>query len=46
MMSSFLEGLSYTTDTVRICFWALEEPAVASKDIVHAVLRCSVELWN
>lgn len=43
VVSTRFDGIAKPSHAVGICLWALEESAIASEDVVHAILRCSME---
>lgn len=42
-MSASLKGHTNTSDTVGVCFRSLQETAVSSQDVIHAILCGAVE---
>lgn len=43
VMSTGFDRFSNAAHAIRICLWPLEESAISSQNIVHAVLCCAVE---
>ena len=43
MMSAILYSFANPSCAVRVGLGALQKPTVSPKDIVHAILSCSVE---
>ena len=46
MLHTSFNLLADSSDAVGIRLWALKEPTIATKNVIHAVLCGSIEFWS
>lgn len=46
MMSAILDSFPNAPNTVGVCLGSLQETTVSSEDVVHTILRGTVEFFN